>query len=168
MEEFFKNPAPSETSTKEFEELDYELRRQSGPSTNINSTSNGNAYVGLRLSKVASNTSAINGGGVSEDDDEESKCPRSVLGSEMIESVERHFLDLSADTGSTDDLGENEVIRFIEGGIIRIYFNPNYFVFFQVGQSRNFTLSPETTDCDSNCGDLDSEASLMLLDSSDG
>lgn len=32
----------------------------------------------------------------------------------------------------------------------------------QVGHSRNFTLSPETTDCDSNCGDLDSEASLLM------
>jgi hypothetical protein len=35
----------------------------------------------------------------------------------------------------------------------------------QVGHSRNFTLSPETTDCDSNCGDLDSEVSLLLLES---
>jgi hypothetical protein len=34
-----------------------------------------------------------------------------------------------------------------------------------VGHSRNFTLSPETTDCDSNCGDLDSEVSLLLLES---
>lgn len=34
----------------------------------------------------------------------------------------------------------------------------------QVGHSRNFTLSPETTDCDSNCGDLDSEVSLMMMD----
>lgn len=29
---------------------------------------------------------------------------------------------------------------------------------------RRFTLSPETTDCDSNCGDLDSEVSLMLME----
>lgn len=34
----------------------------------------------------------------------------------------------------------------------------------QVGHSRNFTLSPETTECDSNCGDLDSEMSLMMMD----
>lgn len=34
-----------------------------------------------------------------------------------------------------------------------------------MGHSRNFTLSPETTDCDSNCGDLDSEVSLLLLES---
>lgn len=33
-----------------------------------------------------------------------------------------------------------------------------------MGHSRNFTLSPETTDCDSNCGDLDSEMSLMMMD----
>jgi hypothetical protein len=62
--------------------------------------------------------------------------------------TEGHFLDLSADTtGSTEDLGDTEV-----GGL-------------QVGHSRNFTLSPETTDCDSNCGDLDSEVSLLLLES---
>lgn len=55
---------------------------------------------------------------------------------------------MSADTtGSTEDLGDTEV-----GGL-------------QVGHSRNFTLSPETTDCDSNCGDLDSEVSLLLLES---
>lgn len=48
-------------------------------------------------------------------------------------------------TGSSEDLGETEV------GL-------------QVGHSRNFTLSPETTDCDSNCGDLDSEVSLMMMD----
>lgn len=54
-------------------------------------------------------------------------------------------MDLSVDTGSSEDLGETEV------GL-------------QVGHSRNFTLSPETTDCDSNCGDLDSEMSLMLMD----
>lgn len=48
-------------------------------------------------------------------------------------------------TGSSGDLGETEV------GL-------------QVGHSRNFTLSPETTDCDSNCGDLDSEMSLMLME----
>lgn len=48
-------------------------------------------------------------------------------------------------TGSSEDLGETEV------GL-------------QVGHSRNFTLSPETTECDSNCGDLDSEMSLMMMD----
>mgnify|MGYP007016991471 FL=1 len=56
-----------------------------------------------------------------------------------------NFLDLSADSASTEDLGDTEV------GL-------------QVGHSRNFTLSPETTDCDSNCGDLDSEVSLLLVD----
>ncbi|XP_076262531.1 uncharacterized protein LOC143197738 isoform X26 [Rhynchophorus ferrugineus] len=58
---------------------------------------------------------------------------------------ENNFLDLSIGTGSSGDLGETEV------GL-------------QVGHSRNFTLSPETTDCDSNCGDLDSEVSLMLME----
>lgn len=52
---------------------------------------------------------------------------------------------MSADSASTEDLGDTEV------GL-------------QVGHSRNFTLSPETTDCDSNCGDLDSEVSLLLMD----
>lgn len=63
---------------------------------------------------------------------------------EVVEH-ENNFLDLSVGTGSSGDLGETEV------GL-------------QVGHSRNFTLSPETTDCDSNCGDLDSEVSLMLMD----
>lgn len=54
-------------------------------------------------------------------------------------------MDLSIGTGSSGDLGETEV------GL-------------QVGHSRNFTLSPETTECDSNCGDLDSEVSLMLME----
>ncbi|XP_076301142.1 uncharacterized protein LOC143219157 isoform X2 [Lasioglossum baleicum] len=58
---------------------------------------------------------------------------------------ENNFLDLSVGTGSSEDLGETEV------GL-------------QVGHSRNFTLSPEMTDCDSNCGDLDSEVSLMMMD----
>lgn len=58
---------------------------------------------------------------------------------------ENNFLDLSIGTGSSGDLGETEI------GL-------------QVGHSRNFTLSPETTDCDSNCGDLDSEVSLMLME----
>lgn len=58
---------------------------------------------------------------------------------------ENNFLDLSLGTGSSGDLGETEV------GL-------------QVGHSRNFTLSPETTDCDSNCGDLDSDVSLMLME----
>ena len=52
---------------------------------------------------------------------------------------------MSVGTGSSEDLGETEV------GL-------------QVGHSRNFTLSPETTDCDSNCGDLDSDMSLMMMD----
>ncbi|XP_015603624.1 uncharacterized protein LOC107271759 isoform X3 [Cephus cinctus] len=58
---------------------------------------------------------------------------------------ENNFLDLSVGTGSSEDLGETEV------GL-------------QVGHSRNFTLSPETTDCDSNCGDLDSDMSLVMMD----
>lgn len=61
-----------------------------------------------------------------------------------ITEHENNFLDLSIGTGSSGDLGETEV------GL-------------QVGHSKNFTLSPETTDCDSNCGDLDSEVSLMLM-----
>lgn len=62
-----------------------------------------------------------------------------------ITEHENNFLDLSIGTGSSGDLGETEV------GL-------------QVGHSRNFTLSPETTECDSNCGDLDSEVSLMLME----
>lgn len=66
-----------------------------------------------------------------------------------ITEHENNFLDLSIGTGSSGDLGETEV------GL-------------QVGHSKNFTLSPETTDCDSNCGDLDSEVSLMLMENEMG
>lgn len=38
----------------------------------------------------------------------------------------------------------------------------NYYANFQ---SKNFTMSPETTDYDSNCGDLDSEFSLKFISS---
>lgn len=31
------------------------------------------------------------------------------------------------------------------------------------GQSRNFTLSPETTDCESNFGEADSDVSSLML-----
>lgn len=68
-----------------------------------------------------------------------------ILKDHDITEHENNFLDLSIGTGSSGDLGETEV------GL-------------QVGHSRNFTLSPETTDCDSNCGDLDSEVSLMLME----
>ncbi|XP_018325575.1 amyloid-beta A4 precursor protein-binding family A member 2-like isoform X8 [Agrilus planipennis] len=70
-----------------------------------------------------------------------------ITGHQEYEATEHdnNFLDLSVGTGSSEDLGETEV------GL-------------QVGQSRNFTLSPETTDCDSNCGDLDSEVSLMVME----
>ena len=36
------------------------------------------------------------------------------------------------------------------------------------GKMRNFTLSPETTDYDSNCGDIDSEMSLRYIGSEYG
>lgn len=134
LEEFFKcPPAPSgeETSDFQFQELEYELRRQAG-----------SAYVGQRLAKGTLHQENSDQG-----DAHEGVSPRGDLDAQDAET-EGHFLDLSADTtGSTEDLGDTEV-----GGL-------------QVGHSRNFTLSPETTDCDSNCGDLDSEVSLLLLES---
>ncbi|PNF35530.1 hypothetical protein B7P43_G04105 [Cryptotermes secundus] len=151
LEEFFKcPPAPSGEETNsaagdfQFQELDYELRRQAG-----------SAYVGQRLAKGPSHQDSLEQG-VIEDGTSPSKLTSittpqqadlDTLEEQDVET-EGHFLDLSADTtGSTEDLGDTEV-----GGL-------------QVGHSRNFTLSPETTDCDSNCGDLDSEVSLLLLES---
>lgn len=54
---------------------------------------------------------------------------------------EHHDIELFLDSGSrsSGELADNEV---------------------EHGHTRNFTLSPETTDYDSNCGDLDSEVSL--------
>ncbi|KAJ8923799.1 hypothetical protein NQ315_010381 [Exocentrus adspersus] len=142
LEEFFKCPPPEEENRleAEFQDLEYELRRQASDS--------GNSYVGQRLAKNLPGESEF--------------CmridsPRKCLNNTNMPSIQDHeitehennFLDLSIGTGSSGDLGETEV------GL-------------QVGHSRNFTLSPETTDCDSNCGDLDSEVSLMLMENDMG
>ncbi|XP_057323783.1 uncharacterized protein LOC130666622 isoform X5 [Microplitis mediator] len=96
----------------------------------------GNSYVGQRLASGLPNTEEVM---VHESPKKQrADFPPSI-------EHENNFLDLSVGTGSSEDLGETEV------GL-------------QVGHSRNFTLSPETTDCDSNCGDLDSEMSLMMMD----
>ncbi|XP_044257558.1 uncharacterized protein LOC123006814 isoform X12 [Tribolium madens] len=138
LEEFFKCPPPEEENRLEveFQDLEYELRRQGGDS--------GNSYVGQRLAK-----------GREQNDfcmriDSPRKCFNNpVTNDQDMTEYENNFLDLSIGTGSSGDLGETEV------GL-------------QVGHSRNFTLSPETTDCDSNCGDLDSEVSLMLMENEMG
>ncbi|XP_011298365.1 uncharacterized protein [Fopius arisanus] len=97
----------------------------------------GSSYVGQRLASGLPNTEEVMV-------HESPKKQRSDYPQSTTEH-ENNFLDLSVGTGSSGDLGETEV------GL-------------QVGHSRNFTLSPETTDCDSNCGDLDSEMSLMMMD----
>ncbi|XP_076235962.1 uncharacterized protein LOC143180251 [Calliopsis andreniformis] len=97
----------------------------------------GSAYVGQRLASGPPTTEEVLV-------HESPKKQRSDYQQSTVEH-ENNFLDLSVGTGSSEDLGETEV------GL-------------QVGHSRNFTLSPETTDCDSNCGDLDSEVSLMTMD----
>ncbi|XP_023247225.1 uncharacterized protein LOC106644142 isoform X4 [Copidosoma floridanum] len=130
LEEFFKCPVPSEEKqlalddSFTFQDLDYELRRQAG----------GSAYVGQRLATVPTTEEVL-----------VHESPKKHKPEQSQVEHENNFLDLSADTGSSEDLGETEV------GL-------------QVGHSRNFTLSPETTECDSNCGDLDSEMSLMMMD----
>ncbi|XP_018399435.1 PREDICTED: uncharacterized protein LOC108777126 [Cyphomyrmex costatus] len=97
----------------------------------------GSAYVGQRLASGPPTTEEVMV-------HESPKKQRAEFPQNTGEH-ENNFLDLSVGTGSSEDLGETEV------GL-------------QVGHSRNFTLSPETTDCDSNCGDLDSEVSLMMMD----
>ncbi|KAG5883738.1 hypothetical protein JTB14_008580 [Gonioctena quinquepunctata] len=143
LEEFFKCPPPEEENRleEEFQDLEYELRRQAGDS--------GNSYVGQRLAKNLPNENEF-----CMRIDSPRKCSVNNTNIPMIQDHditehENNFLDLSIGTGSSGDLGETEV------GL-------------QVGHSRNFTLSPETTDCDSNCGDLDSEVSLMLMENEMG
>ncbi|XP_020287639.1 uncharacterized protein LOC109856598, partial [Pseudomyrmex gracilis] len=97
----------------------------------------GSAYVGQRLASGPPATEEVMV--------HESPKKQRVEFPQNTGEHENNFLDLSVGTGSSEDLGETEV------GL-------------QVGHSRNFTLSPETTDCDSNCGDLDSEVSLMMMD----
>ncbi|XP_076383318.1 uncharacterized protein LOC117222785 isoform X6 [Megalopta genalis] len=97
----------------------------------------GSAYVGQRLASGPPTTEEVLV--------HESPKKQRTDYSQNTGEHENNFLDLSVGTGSSEDLGETEV------GL-------------QVGHSRNFTLSPEMTDCDSNCGDLDSEVSLMMMD----
>ncbi|XP_044741322.1 uncharacterized protein LOC123302467 isoform X8 [Chrysoperla carnea] len=140
LEEFFKCPPENENSLLEetsFQDLDYELHRQAG------SGDSGSSYVGQRLAKVRADQNEYLSHMDSPRKPNVSDFPR-IQDHEVLEH-ENNFLDLSVGTGSSGDLGETEV------GL-------------QVGHSRNFTLSPETTDCDSNCGDLDSEMSLMLME----
>ncbi|XP_066584864.1 uncharacterized protein [Prorops nasuta] len=134
LEEFFKCPAP----TKE-----QENSTETFPFQDLDyelRRQGGSAYVGQRLAT---------GPPVTEEVHESPRKQRSEFArsynSLQTGEHENNFLDLSVGTGSSEDLGETEV------GL-------------QVGHSRNFTLSPETTDCDSNCGDLDSEVSLMMMD----
>ncbi|KRT78893.1 PDZ domain-containing protein [Oryctes borbonicus] len=138
LEEFFKCPPPEEENQleAEFQDLEYELRRQASDS--------GNSYVGQRLAKGRQEQSdfCIR---VDSPRKHMNNCNLLGLPEHDITEHENNFLDLSIGTGSSGDLGDTEV------GL-------------QVGHSRNFTLSPETTDCDSNCGDLDSEVSLMLME----
>ncbi|XP_065165950.1 uncharacterized protein [Atheta coriaria] len=135
LEEFFKCPPPEEENRleAEFQDLEYELRRQAGDS--------GNSYVGQRLAKRPEQDFCLR----IDSPRKHNSTNLLTLQDHEITEYENNFLDLSIGTGSSGDLGETEV------GL-------------QVGHSRNFTLSPETTDCDSNCGDLDSEVSLMLME----
>nr|CAI5852692.1 unnamed protein product [Callosobruchus analis] len=138
LEEFFKCPPPEEDNRleEEFQDLEYELRRQTSES--------GNSYVGQRLAKNLPEENEF-----CTRIDSPKKCFNVPTIQDHDMEHENNFLDLSIGTGSSGDLGETEV------GL-------------QVGHSRNFTFSPETTDCDSNCGDLDSEVSLMLMENTMG
>ncbi|VEN55668.1 unnamed protein product, partial [Callosobruchus maculatus] len=138
LEEFFKCPPPEEDNRleDEFQDLEYELRRQTSDS--------GNSYVGQRLAKNLPEENEF-----CTRIDSPKKCFNIPTIQDHDMEHENNFLDLSIGTGSSGDLGETEV------GL-------------QVGHSRNFTFSPETTDCDSNCGDLDSEVSLMLMENTMG
>ncbi|KAK3923255.1 Protein lin-10 [Frankliniella fusca] len=144
LEEFFKpsSDLPSNEDNSHFQELEYELRRQSGQNASSCNSGSGSAYVGLRLAKAVPEHS----GTESPHNDVPSTTNDLISLQEQPENEqENNLMELSTGSGSTEDLGDTEV------GL-------------QVGHSRNFTLSPETTDCDSNCGDLDSEVSLLLTD----
>ncbi|XP_039276189.1 uncharacterized protein LOC120349720 [Nilaparvata lugens] len=114
LEDFFKPSDNKQNSSQQFQELDYELRRQGGD----------NAYVGLRLAKPQDETPS-----------DPVRKPSS--------NGDPTTIDLLNLQEGCEEL-ETEVCGGGGGG---------------GGQSRNFTLSPETTDCDSNC---DSEASSLL------
>lgn len=139
LEEFFK-PGDNQPCQQPFQDLEYELRRQTGSNistgtgaigegggTGCNSASGrggGSAYVGLRLAKA------------SNQEDTNTESPRKPSDDNIVDLL---TVQSSCDD-STEDL-EIEVGEHVQR------------------HSRNFTLSPETTDCDSNC---DSEASSLL------
>ncbi|XP_034239648.1 uncharacterized protein LOC117644366 isoform X12 [Thrips palmi] len=144
LEEFFKpsTDIPNSEDNSHFQELEYELRRQAGQNASSCNSGSGSAYVGLRLAKAVPEHS----GTESPHNEAPSTTNDLISLQEQPENdQENNLMELSTGSGSTEDLGDTEV------GL-------------QVGHSRNFTLSPETTDCDSNCGDLDSEVSLLLTD----
>ncbi|CAB3380142.1 Hypothetical predicted protein [Cloeon dipterum] len=143
LEEFFKpsSPLPIEV---DFAELDYNLHRQAG-----------NSYVGQRLAakdaseEPAPQTSSPRtrkAGGTPDlislrDTEEPVGGPAhqsEAISPDRTQSLLTQELEITSNHAD-EDLAETEV------GL-------------QVGHSRNFTLSPETTDCDSN--DIESEVSL--------
>ncbi|RZF41468.1 hypothetical protein LSTR_LSTR000182 [Laodelphax striatellus] len=122
LEDFFK-PSDNKQNSQQFQELDYELRRQGGGD---------NAYVGLRLAKA------------SPQEENPSDPVRKTSSNEDPTTIDLLNLQEGCEEIETEVSG---VGGGGGGGGL------------SGGQSRNFTLSPETTDCDSNC---DSEASSLL------
>ncbi|XP_059490395.1 protein lin-10-like isoform X3 [Neocloeon triangulifer] len=140
LEEFFKpsSPLPIEV---DFAELDYNLHRQAG-----------NSYVGQRLAAKdgpseepppTSSPRTRKSGGTPDlislrDTEEPVSAISEAISPNRTQSLLTQELEITSNHAD-EDLAETEI------GL-------------QVGHSRNFTLSPETTDCDSN--DIESEVSL--------
>uniref|UniRef100_A0A336LLL3 CSON012280 protein n=1 Tax=Culicoides sonorensis TaxID=179676 RepID=A0A336LLL3_CULSO len=128
-------------------------------STNImnnssSSVTNNTSYIGQKLAGNNKFTSNTNNDHHALDQHQQSSHSTSLYHHNQMHShsnhgqkhnmddlYEQHDIELFLDSGSrsSGELADNEV---------------------EHGHTRNFTLSPETTDYDSNCGDLDSEVSL--------
>ncbi|XP_065207556.1 protein lin-10-like isoform X2 [Planococcus citri] len=158
LEEFFK-PDDTQDKAQQFRELEYELKRRRRTSFDQGKSydqgkgyDQGSSYVGLRLAEAR--------------DGNLQSSPRkhSQDSSEYSNNQDQGFL--SNYTVSTENLGLPLEFQMSSNSKNLVHHNrysisPDLEKRF--GQSRNFTLSPETTDCESNFGEGDSDVSSLML-----
>ncbi|CAL8086523.1 unnamed protein product [Orchesella dallaii] len=140
-----------------FDELDYTLRRQAG-----------NSYVGQRLAgdsctveespKKPARRGVLLLGSSDGDGGEGEASPRLISFQEITLPQIQHQQQQKSAQNPPRDLNDNDIDGDSSSTNTETDNLGDTEVGLQVGLSRNFTLSPETTDCDSN--ELESEISL--------
>ncbi|XP_034239646.1 uncharacterized protein LOC117644366 isoform X10 [Thrips palmi] len=109
LEEFFKpsTDIPNSEDNSHFQELEYELRRQAGQNASSCNSGSGSAYVGLRLAKAVPEHS----GTESPHNEAPSTTNDLISLQEQPENdQENNLMELSTGSGSTEDLGDTEVM----------------------------------------------------------